>query len=342
MARSQDLGSAVALAMALLALMLLAQGTFSTLLDAGRYFLGHTREMASGQVPMQVIAMRAGYFIARCVLPFMAVMLVTGVGMSLMQVGLLLTLKPLQPKLNRINPLNGLQRFVSVRTLAELVKSVAKIAVVIALVWMAMQSRVEEVVLLMAQTPRALLPAVGAFVIAVWWRIAAAMLVIGLFDLAFQRWQHERDLRMTRKEAEQESKELEGDPHVKRRIRQVQRQLATQRMMQEVPEADVIVTNPTTYAVALRYEMDRMTAPVVVAKGMRLVAERIREIGQENGVPIVQNPELARTLCRTLEVGQPIPEVLFQAVAEVLSYVYSIDRRAGKIRERNLALRQAS
>ncbi len=340
MARSQDLGSAVALAVALLALMLLAQGMFVTLVDAARYFLGHTSEMAFGQVTMQTVAARAGYFIARSVLPFMLVMLVTGLATNLMQVGLLFTAKPLQPKLNRINPLSGFQRFASVRTLMELVKSVAKITVVIALVWMAMRNRIEEFVLLMALTPQALLPAVASLVVAIWWRIAVAMFVLGLVDLAFQRWQHERELRMTRKEAEQETKELEGDPHVKRRIRQVQRQLAMQRMMREVPEAEVIVTNPTTYAVALRYAPQTMAAPVVIAKGMRLVAERIREIGQQNNVPIVQNPELARTLYRTLDVGQPIPEVLFQAVAEVLSYVYSIDRRAEKMRER-AALRRA-
>ncbi len=203
-----------------------------------------------------------------------------------------------------------------------------------------MRNRIEEFVLLMALTPQALLPAVASLVVAIWWRIAVAMFVLGLVDLAFQRWQHERELRMTRKEAEQETKELEGDPHVKRRIRQVQRPLAMQRMMREVPEAEVIVTNPTTYAVALRYAPQTMAAPVVIAKGMRLVAGRIREIGQQNNVPIVQNPELARTLYRTLDVGQPIPEVLFQAVAEVLSYVYSIDRRAEKMRER-AALRRA-
>jgi len=190
----------------------------------------------------------------------------------------------------------------------------------------------------MELTPRALVPAIGGLVMTVWWRIALAMLVLGILDYGFQRWQHNRDLMMTVQEARQEAKELEGDPRIKARVRHIQRQMALQRMMAGVPAADVIITNPTTYAVALRYDMAEMSAPVVVAKGARLLAERIRNIALEHTVPIVRKPDLARTLYRTIEVGQPVPENLFRAVAEVLAYVYEIDRRADKVRERRQRL----
>ena len=184
----------------------------------------------------------------------------------------------------------------------------------------------------MELTPLGLVSASSQLVAAVWWRIALAMLVLGVLDYGFQYWQHGQDLRMTHREAREETKEMEGDPHVKRRIRQLQRQIAAQRMMAEVPEADVIITNPTHYAVALRYDLEHMQTPVVTAKGARLIAQRIRELAIGHDVPIVQKPELARTICRTVEVGDPIPEGLYHAVAEVLSFVYQIDRREAKIR----------
>lgn len=140
---------------------------------------------------------------------------------------------------------------------------------------------------------------------------------------------------MTVQEAREEMKEIEGDPRIRQRIRQIQRQMAMQRMMRAVPEADVIVTNPTHVAVALRYNAQEMEVPVVTAKGARLLAERIRALAEEHEVPIVQKPDLARMLYRTLEVGQPVPENLFVAVAEILAFVFEIDRRAGKLGERS-------
>lgn len=139
---------------------------------------------------------------------------------------------------------------------------------------------------------------------------------------------------MTRQEAMEELRQLEGDPRIRQRVRQIQRQMAMRRMMADVPTADVVITNPTTYAVALRYEADRMQAPRVVAKGMRLVAERIREVAEKNAVPIVERPEVARALFKDADIGGFVPEALFRAVAEILAYVYQIDQRAEKLAER--------
>ncbi len=333
-ARSQDLSSGATLAMALLTMLFFGRHILETLVKTGAYYLGEAQIMTPDFYPVQTLCLQVLSRIASCVLPFAAVMVATGIAMNLFQVGVLFTAKPLQPKLDKLNPLTGLKKFVSVRSLMELIKSLAKLATIGLIVWFAVKGRLDEFPILMQLTPLSLLPAVSGLIIAVWWRIAAAMIVIGIIDYVYQRWQRERDLRMTHQEAKQESKELEGDPHVKRRIRQLQRQLAAQRMMADVPTADVIITNPTHYAVAVRYDMAAMEAPVVVAKGARLVAERIRDIADENDVPHVQKPELARTMYRNVEVGEAIPESLFQAVAEVLSFVYQMDRRAEKQRER--------
>jgi flagellar biosynthetic protein FlhB len=240
----------------------------------------------------------------------------------------------LKPNLEKLNPFTGFQKFFNLRSFVELVKSIFKLAVITAIVYFTFRSRWREVMVWSALTPLGLVQAIAGLVGLVWLRVVLAMLVLGIVDYGYQRWQYNQELRMTVQEAREETKEVEGDPRVRQRIRQVQRQMAMQRMMGEVPEAEVVVTNPVRYAVALRYNASEMQAPVVTAKGARLVAERIREIAVEHDVPIVQKPDLARMLYRTIDVGQPVPETLFVAVAEVLAFVYEIDRRAEKIRER--------
>jgi len=333
-AKSQDLTAAIGLGVALGALLLMGPFMMSAMVGATRYFIGEADRLTLSHTGVSNLAMDLMFWLALGVLPFMLLMMLTGILANLLQVGFLFTTKPLMPKFNRLNPITGMKKFVSLRALVELVKSLAKLTVVAIVVWIYLRDKNEEFIALMQLPPYAMAAGVGTIVFGVWWRIVLSIFLIGIADYGFQYWQREQDLRMTQEEARQESKELEGDPQVKRRIRQLQRQMATQRMMKEVPGADVIITNPTHYAVALLYDVAAMAAPVVVAKGERLVAERIRDIAIQNDVPIVQRPELARTLFRTIEVGQPIPESLFRAVAEVLAFVYRIDKRAEKARER--------
>lgn len=332
--RSQDLSSSMALLASLVALMMLGPYTIRVMVELSHYYISNAYEIGSNPMPVQSVALRALYYMFLCTAPFLVVMLTVGIAMNLMQVGFLFTAKPLQPKFNRLNPFTGLQKFFSPRSLVELAKNLAKLTLVCVLIWFTMRSRWEQLVYLIYLTPMGLLNAVGALVVAVWWRIALAMLILGLIDYGYQWWQHEQDLRMTVREAREEMKELEGDPNIKRRVRQLQRQIAMQRMMSDVPKADVVITNPTEYAVALRYDLTEMKAPVVVAKGARLTAQRIRDLAGTHSVPIVQKPELARALFRTVEIGQVIPEDLFHAVAEVLAFVYQIDRREEKLHER--------
>ncbi len=333
-AKSQDLGAGFALALALLALFFLAKHILSTLIMAGRYFLGNAHELTTDNVSQQFIAIQVLYHLAVSVLPFMLIMVVGGVTLNLLQVGVLFTAAPLKPKFSKLNPITGAKKFVSARTFVEFAKSMSKLILIGTIAWFALRNRREDIISLMEMTPLTILPVVTEMIVAVWWRVAVAMIILGIIDFGFQKWQHLRDLRMTHQEVKQESREMEGDPQIKRKVRQLQRQMAMQRMMADVPKADVIITNPTHYAVALRYDMREMTSPVVIAKGARLQAQRIREIGLENNVPIVQNPELARALFDAIEVGHAIPEHLYRAVAEVLSYVYQIDRREEKRKER--------
>jgi len=336
-AKSQDLSSGIALAVALLGIVIFGPSIMDTLLGAGRYYLQNAPELTPDKHTLTEIATSALWVVALCTLPIALLLVVTGVLTNLAQVGLLLTAKPMTPKFSRIDPISGMKRFVTLRSLVDLVKSILKLVLVILVVWIALRDRVDEILMLMAMTLMGVLNGVSALVYSVWWRIAAAMILLGIFDYGYQRWQHLQDLRMTHQEVRQESKELEGDPQIKRRVRQLQRQMATQRMMKDVPQADVIITNPTHFAVALRYDMAEMETPVVIAKGARKVAEKIREIATEHDVPIVQKPELARALYKSIEVGDRIPESLYRAVAEVLSFVYGIDRRREKVREREAA-----
>lgn len=337
-AKSQDLSAAISLGGALFALILLGPYTMQWLRDAMAHFIGEAHTMLPGNNPVLGIGLDIALWLGLGALPFMLAMTVIGLLSNFMQVGFLFTTQPLQPKLNRLNPLSGAQKFFSLRAIIELLKSLVKLSVVAFIVWVYLRDKREEFIALMAITPGAMPSAVGLIIYGVWWRIALSMLVLGIFDYGYQYWQREQDLRMTAEEAKQESKEMEGDPQIKRRIRQLQRQMSQQRMMKEVPKADVIITNPTTYAVALRYDMTTMAAPMVTAKGMRGIADRIRGIAIESGVPIVQRPELARALYRTLEPGQAISEDLFRDVAEVLAFVYRIDRREEKITERRVAV----
>jgi flagellar biosynthetic protein FlhB len=230
---------------------------------------------------------------------------------------------------------------VSPRTFVELIKSILKVTVVTMVVYFTLRSRWDELMFLMFLTPLGVVKAVSSVIAAVWLRATIAMILLGILDFGYQYWQHRRDQRMTPHEAKVEMKQLEGDPKLKQRIRNVQRQLAMQRMMKDVETADVIITNPIRFAVAIRYDLAGSDAPTVVSKGARLVAKRIRELAVEHDVPIVEKPELARALHKNVEVGQTIPEDLFAAVAEVLAFVYKIDRREEKRRERAPFMSQA-
>lgn len=240
--------------------------------------------------------------------------------------GWLFSVEALQPKFSKLNPVAGIVRMFSRVALVELVKAIGKALLVgVVATWVIWHNK-DAVMALGTQAAAVSIPQMGHLIGASFMTIVGAMLLIVAIDVPFQLWDHNKKLMMTKEEVRQEAKETEGDPMVKGRIRSLQRAAARRRMMAAIPTADVVVTNPTHYAVALKYNENGMRAPMVVAKGSHLLAQRIREIAEENHVPILEAPPLARALHKHTELGESIPEALYTAVAEVLAYVYQLHR----------------
>jgi flagellar biosynthetic protein FlhB len=230
----------------------------------------------------------------------------------------------LMPKFSKLNPANGLGRMFSARGGVELGKGLAKVFVVALIAWVLLKGMTPQMMGLSSEPLNGAIAhsaALAGYSLLV---LCFGLVVIAAFDVPFQLWQHGRDLKMTREEVREEYKESEGSPETRGRIREAQRALARGRMMQEIPKADVVVTNPTHFAVALRYDDKKMRAPIVVAKGTDLLAARIREIAAENGVPVIEAPPLARALYRTVDLGREVPAALYVTVAQVLTYVYQL------------------
>lgn len=258
--------------------------------------------------------------------PFLMLLLGVALFAPMLMSGWLFSAKALQPKFDKLNPLNGIKRLFSANSLIELLKALGKAILVGGIgAWVVWGSR-DEVVQLVSEPVVRSIPHLNTMI---WWSYAAivsGMVLIVLIDVPFQLYEHSKKLKMTKEEVRQESKETEGDPQVKGRIRSMQREIARRRMMSEIPSADVVVTNPTHYSVALKYSENKMRAPVVVAKGSHLLAAKIKEIAAEHKVPILEAPPLARALHKHCELGAPVPEALYTAVAEVLAYVYQLRR----------------
>ena len=269
------------------------------------------------------------------IVPFMLVAGVAAITGNLIASGWAFSPKAISPKFERVNPVAGLKAIFSLRSVARLLVSLAKVALILVIVWTYLQNRVDECLGLRWATPAGMLAGIARLIFGLVARIAVGLLAIAAADLIFQRWKHKRDLRMTKQEVKEEFRQHEASPETKGRIRAVQTEMSRKRMLQAVPTADVVVTNPTHVAVALKYEAKSMDAPQVVAKGGDFLCEKIKEVAREHNVPIVERPELARTLYATAEVGQGIPETLFVAVAEVLAMIYRLRNKRLRGMEKN-------
>ena len=259
-------------------------------------------------------------------LPFLLILLLAALLSPMLLNGWLFTMQPLQPKFSKMNPIAGIGRMFSTNSLIELLKAIAKALLVGGVgAWVIWHNK-DGVMLLLTQPLNVAIPELGHLMWSCFLTIMGGMLLIAAIDVPFQLYLHNKKLMMTKEEVRQEAKESEGNPEVRGRIRRMQREMAQRRMMAEIPTADVVVTNPTHFSVALRYSENGMRAPVVVAKGTQLTAARIREIATEHGVPILEAPPLARALYSHTEIGDAIPEALYTAVAEVLAYIYQLKR----------------
>ncbi len=259
--------------------------------------------------------------------PIIAILMLIPIFATTLQTGLLYNEEALQFDLNRVNPLEGLKRILSLKAIVEGFKSIAKILLVGAVVYFVLRSQILQIPFLIDMEIAQLLRFTGELTIRLVFAVGIFMAILAASDYFFQRWDLEKQMRMTKQEVKEEHKSREGDPMIKARIRRIQREMANKRMMADVPKADVIITNPTHIACAIQYDPKNMIAPKLLAKGADLMAQKIRELAKEHNIPIVENKPLARTIFKTMKIGHAIPRELFTAVAQVLSYVYKLKRK---------------
>ena len=324
----------IANAFGILALFLLMRFYIGRIgLGMMEYFAGvyeqipHIIQMYDGMIPAAALyaALRNMVFrMGIMVLPVFLVGVVVAFVCDVAQVKWRPTAKPMQPKFNKLSPIKGFSRIFSKNSLVELIKSIAKIGLICYVAYSYLVDRVGEIFILYGLGITQAIGLIGEIVMDLGIRIAVVYMIIAFLDFAYQKWKHHNDLKMTKQEVKDEYKNQEGDPQIKGRQRQRMREASMRRMMQQLPEADVVITNPTHYAVAVKYDPDQYEAPYVVAKGENYLAQRIKDIAKENSIEIVENKPLARMLYANVEVGGLIPPELYQAVAEVLAFVYHL------------------
>jgi flagellar biosynthetic protein FlhB len=292
------------------------------------FWMGRPRDVGA-ELPHY--AFEAAWGLTKLLAPVLLFLAAMGMTVNWVQFGFVWSGQPLTPSLNKINPLTGLSRIFSARGLMMLAANLLKVAAGLTVFGLRVVWEMQRILLLPKLTPHGALFSVGGMVFRIGLELGIVLLVLAVIDYIFQRYQYEQDLRMTPQEVKEELKRMEGDPAIRARRRAIMRRMVMQQMMARVPEAEVVITNPTHLAVALKYEPEEMYAPEVVAKGQRLVAERIKEIAREHGVPIVENKPLARALFKAVDVGQQVPAHLYEAVAEVLALVWDLNegRRSG-------------
>lgn len=264
---------------------------------------------------------------AKTILPFALICMLLGIVLHGIQTRFLFTAKNIFPKLNRISPLQGIKKLFSLKNVIELLKNMLKIVLLVAILYVLLKDDMANVIRTMDMPIKTSSVYMFGMVMSMIMRVSLVFAFIALFDYLFQRWDYERKIRMSKQEVKEEYKQTEGNPEIKSRIRDIQKQRARMRMMQAVPNADVIIRNPTHYAIALAYDMDKNTAPVVLAKGQDELALRIVRTGEEHHVVIIEDKPLARGLYAQTEINKEIPMEYYGAVAEVLVYVYKINKK---------------
>ena len=325
-AHTKELASAVLLLAAAGSVYVLGRFFFKNFYDLFQYSFG----------PDMVQTIREGKFTDAfrmngekaliLIAPVMGIAGLLGAASSLIQVGFLQVEEALTPKFDKLNPVEGFKRVFSLRAVVEALKSLLKMGAIGIVLYFLLRGEVHQVPYMMTYSIEQIITYLGAVVVKLLGGVGAMMLILAGADYFYQRWDLEKKMMMTKQEVKEEHKQREGDPMIKSRIRRIQREMASKRMMADVPKADVIITNPTHIAVCLKYG-ENLPAPQLIAMGADHVAEKIKELAREHNIPIVENKPLARTIFKTMKIGQVIPRELFVAVAEVLSYVYRLRRK---------------
>ncbi len=321
-AKSQDLNTAIVLLFGFAILYMM--GGYMKDIVVGIFILTFEDFMLMSltEYNLQVIFLQMIEQSAYLLLPIMAGAMIAGIIGNYMQVGFLFSTEAIQFKLNKINPISGFKRIFALRALVELVKSILKISLVGVVAFFVISARMDEILILSQKSVGASLAVLADITVKVGLISSIVLLSISLFDYIYQKFDFEKSIRMSKQDIKDEYKNMEGDPLIKSKIKQRQREMAMSRMMQDVPNADVVITNPTHFAIAIVYDETKADAPVVVAKGVDHIAQKIKFVAKENKVSIMENRPLARALYDQTDIGQVIPEEFFKAVAEILAVVY--------------------
>ncbi|MGB9761974.1 MAG: flagellar biosynthesis protein FlhB [Caldimicrobium thiodismutans] len=325
--KSRELSSVAILSTGFLSFLILSVIFFQQFYFILKFsFSSFERELLPGELTYLV---KTTFFaLMKFLFPFFLIITLSAVIVYLLQTGGgVFSIEVLSPRWERVDPIEGFKRLFSFTSLIELVKALIKIALICGISYWIISQNFDKLLKLLGSNSYYLILTIKVLLKDLLGKLLFVLFILAILDWLYARWDIERKLRMTREELKEELKQTEGDPLVKARIRQWQRKLSRQRMLAEVPKADVVITNPEHYAVALKYEMGKMPAPQVVAKGIDFLALKIKEIARENGVPIYEDPPLAQILYKKVEVGEYVPEELYQVVAKVLAYVYKAKKK---------------
>jgi flagellar biosynthetic protein FlhB len=324
-ARSQEINSLAVFSTGLLVLFFTKDYLGEKLWNMSTYIFSSLDTLELSVNILSIYALQAVMFFVSAVFPILLGIVIVSLAVGYGQVGFKVTPKALEPKFSKLDPMKGFKNsFLSSRPLVELLKSIAKLGAIGIFSYFILEDMVLNTIGLVNFTVAEIVEYMLDNSVEFLWRVSLVYVVIAFIDFVYQKQKHKKDLKMTKQEVKEEHKQTEGDPQVKGQIKSKQIEMARKRMLQDVPQADVVITNPTHFAVALKYEIGKTIAPKVVAKGQDLLAQKIKKIAEENNVPLHEDVQLARALYKSCEVGQEIPEDLFKAVAQILAYIFKL------------------
>jgi len=322
--KSQDLNSAIIVALAVLFLYYYGSSIVNMHLVAGAKIFGEFSRIDINEQNIVSQTYDSIFFVSEAMMPFFLILFIAAIVSNVSQIGLLLTFKTITPDFSKLDPIKGLKNKFSLKTVVMGFMNVTKVMLFAIVSYLVIDSFYVEIFRMTGQDVRKSMMVFSHTFFLLSFYIILIMLILALTDFAYQKWQNLQSMKMTKQEVKDEMKNYDGDPKIKQKRRQIQLQMSRQRMMKDVKDADVVITNPTHLSVALKYEEATMRAPIVVAKGADLLALKIREIAKTHSIPLVENKALARALYKDVEVGEPVPQNLFKAVAEILAYVYNL------------------
>jgi len=326
--KSMEVNSAAMLTFGFLALYLLGPHLAAQTKMLMSYTFSNAPTIASSDPTFLKVFSHYVFRFFTIMAPVFVVAIIIAIGANAVQVGFRISPKSMQPKWEKLDVVKGLKRLVAVRSLVQLIRDLIKLTIISTVAYLAIRSEFDSFFLLPDMTVTQFASTFASLAAKLGLTVGGVMIVIAVLDYLYQRYEFEKSIKMSKQEVKEEHKETDGNPQLKARVRQIQREMSQKRMMHDVESADVVVTNPTHLAVALKYDPEESSAPIVLAKGARLIAQKIKEIAREHNIPVVEDKPLARSLYKLCDVGDVIPDKLFKAVAELLAYVY---RLKGKV-----------